>query len=307
MIVDGTSSRFVSANDTQSVAVSDSGTTITGDSGHNVTVTSSTTTINGTASIYSGNGTGNSLVVGDTQEETVGLNTLNYGTYVDGGMLIDGDLGVNGNIYTLNDTANATVNVANNGLSITGSTNTVALQADNDSSSSNALAKLTLTPTSASMLVNTDDGESHGVTVTQTSTIISGGTTSSQLTLDDNGAAFADQDTGAPIKVTGVDYGTSTYDAVNYGQFSHEVKRLDDRIDDAYSGIASVAAIAAVPSPIDGKNVSFGFGFGNYKSESAIAIGTKARVGKNKDWSVTAGVGYSGNKATISAGLGWSF
>jgi len=391
MVVDGTSSRFVSADGAQSVAVSNSGTTITGAAGHTLDVTGTTTIISGTATIYSGNGSGNELIVdstsarlanstntnsvavnnaqttvtgttaingattitspdsthvlsvtnsniqvnggaaiysgagtnnrimvsgntdnnilavGDTQTGTVGLNTFDYGTEVTGGMYVNGDLGVNGSIYSLNPTASATVNVANNGMTITGEENAVVLQADNDALDTNSRAKLTMDPTSAALLVNTDNGESHGITVSQTSTVISGGTTTTILTLDDNGATFADDDTGGPVTVTGVADGVSNYDAVNIRQFRSEGHRLDGRIDKAYAGIASVAAIAAVPSPVSGKNVSVGFGFGNFKDQSAIALGTKALIGKKKDVTFTAGVGYSDNTTTLSAGLGWSF
>ena len=86
-----------------------------------------------------------------------------------------------------------------------------------------------------------------------------------------------------------------------------ESKRLENRIDKAYSGIASAAALASIPAPLPGKNVSFGLGFGNFESQSAIAFGTKALVGKNKDISVMAGMGYCDNTTTVSAGIGWSF
>jgi hypothetical protein len=161
--------------------------------------------------------------------------------------------------------------------------------------------------TSASLLVNTDDGNPHGISISQTSTIISGGTSSTTLTLDDNGATFADEDTGNPVKVTGVANATSVYDAVNMGQVWSQGRMLNERIDDSYSGIASVAAMASIPEPVSGKDVSVGLGFGNFKSESAIALGAKARLGRQKNVMFTAGVGYSGNKATLSAGLGWSF
>ena len=307
MIVDATSSRFVSADSTQSVAVNNSGTTITAATGHSLNVTSSTTTIDGSATIYSGNGTGNYLTVGETQTDTIGLNSFDYGTEVSGGMLINGDLGVNGNIYTLDTTANATINVGDSGMTITGATNEVSLQADDDSLDTNARAKLSMAPTSASLLVNTDSGVSHGISIDQERTVISGGTTSTSLTLDDDGATFQNDDTGGPARVMGVANGVNQYDAVNMGQFRSEVDRLDNRIDKAYSGIASVAALAAIPAPVPGKTVSVGLGFGNFENQSAIALGGKALVGKKKNITLTAGVGYCDNTTTISAGVGWSF
>ena len=71
------------------------------------------------------------------------------------------------------------------------------------------------------------------------------------------------------------------------GQLWSESKRLDSRIDTAYSGIASVAAISALPAPVSGKNVSVGLGFGNFESESAIAVGAKALMGRQRNVSFT--------------------
>jgi autotransporter adhesin len=121
--------------------------------------------------------------------------------------------------------------------------------------------------------------------------------------LDDDGATFADEDTGAPVKVTGVADGVADYDAVNMRQY----RKLEDRIDTAYSGIASVAAIAAIPPPVPGKDFSLGLGYGNFESQNAVAVGGKALVGKEKNTTLTAGVGFCGSTTTISAGVGWSF
>ena len=86
-----------------------------------------------------------------------------------------------------------------------------------------------------------------------------------------------------------------------------QYRKLENRVDEAYSGIASVAALAAIPAPVPGKNVSLGFGFGNFENESAIAVGGKAIVGKKKNIMITAGVGYCDNSAAVNAGVGWSF
>jgi len=316
MVVDGTSSRLVSASGNQNLSVSDSG-----------------TVVNGTASLYSGAGTGNQItvdatgsrlvnstnsngivtnstattitgytasgliadntvIVTDTQTAIVGVNSLDYGTEVNGGMLINGDLGVNGNIYTLNPTANATINVANNGMSITGETNTVALVADDDDSDINARAQLALEPDSASLFVNTDTGVSHGLLVDQTQTVISGGTASTSLTFDDWGATFQNDATGGPARVTGVADGQKDFDAVNYRQMN--------------SGIASVAALAAIPDPVPGKHFSIGLGYGNSHGQSAVAAGLKAALPKT-NISVTAGVSRSRSEYTANCGISLSF
>jgi hypothetical protein len=160
-----------------------------------------------------------------------------------------------------------------------------------------------MAPTSASLLVNTDSGVSHGVSIGQTSTVISGGTNSTSLTLDDSGATFKNDTTSGPAKVTGVADGVGDYDAVNMRQYRH----LEDRVDKAYSGIASVAALAAIPPPVPGKNFSVGVGYGNFESTSAVGVGAKALVGQDRNITLTAGVGLGENATTVSAGVGWSF
>ena len=127
-----------------------------------------------------------------------------HGADVTGGMLVNGDLGVNGNIYSLNPTANAGVQVANNGLSITGATNEVALVSDNNGVLGDGSARLSMAPTAASLLVvNEQTGNAHGIEVGQNQTVISGGTSSTSLTLDDDVAARLQAEsrrTGRPFK-----------------------------------------------------------------------------------------------------------
>jgi hypothetical protein len=247
---------------------------------------------------------GNSITVDNTQKTTIAdmdgnLNTLYYGTRVDGGMLIDGDLGVDGHIYTLDTTANAAVTVGNNGLDIIGATNTVTLRADADGLSTTARGEVALTPTTADVIVNTDSGVSHGLYVRQDQTKITGGTNSTSLTLDDSGATFRNDDTGGPARVTGVADGQSDFDAVNYRQ-------LKEFQNTAYAGIASVAALSSIPSPTPGKKYTIGGGWGNFKGRNAAAVGGKAIVFENT--TVTAGVGIDDQvNVTTSVGAGWSF
>ena len=221
-------------------------------------------TVNNGATIYSGNSSGNQMIVDGTSSRFVSADTYSNATVSDG---------------------------------------SVSLLADSDEFGTNARSSLSMTPTSSSLLVNTDSGVSHGISIGQTSTVISGGTTSTSLTLDDNGATFQDDDTSGPATVTGVADGVADYDAVNMRQY----RKLEDRVDKSWSGIASVAAIAAIPGPVPGKTSSLGLGFGNFESRNAVAVGGKALVGKNKDITLTAGLGYCDDTTTVSAGVGWSF
>jgi hypothetical protein len=244
---------------------------------------------------------GNSVTVGATQSTTVGLNTVDYGTSVNGGMLVTGDLGVNGNIYSLNPTANATVNIANNGLNITGATNTVSLIADSNAIESDGRGQLTLQENQVSLtVVNPTTHQAHGLFVGTDRTVLSGGTTSTTLTLDDGGATFQNTSTGGPAKVTGVADGTSTYDAVNYRQ----LRKAQEK---AHAGIAAASALAAVPSPMPGKRFAIGAGWGHFQGENALAIGLKMQIWDSINASAGVGIGVGQSEATCTANTGFSY
>lgn len=150
--------------------------------------------------------------------------------------------------------------------------------------------------TTASLTVTNSLGNTHGIIVSPAKTEISGGTTSTSLTLDDSGATLATVATGAPAQLHGVADGTAPNDAVNVKQLtdalasftggggvgSSEIKRLDGRIDrlegkikeiakKAYGGTALSMALAA-PTPVQAGQVQMGFGIGNFNGESALAL-----------------------------------
>ena len=68
--------------------------------------------------------------------------------------------------------------------------------------------------------------------------------------------------------------------------------------EEAFSGIAAVAAMAAIPGPLDGHNNVIGFGGGYYKGESAIAAGFTANI--TPSMRMAGGVGYSNDNVTSS-------
>ncbi len=124
--------------------------------------------------------------------------------------------------------------------------------------------------------------------------MLSGGTRSTSLTLNDDGATFANTATGGPARVTGVADGAHNFDAINYGQLRG-----------AYGGIASVSAMANIPTAPAGKSFSVGIGFGNFEGENAFALGGAARLTENI--SVQASVGHSDDNSTVGAGIGFSW
>ena len=153
---------------------------------------------------------------------------------------------------------------------------------------------------SVSMTLTNGLGNTHGVAVTETQTVISGGTHSTSLTLNDDGATFRNTLTGGgPARVTGVADGTADFDAVNFRQLQK-----------ANMGIAAVSALAAIPGTMPGKTFAIGAGYGYFENESAVAIGVKALLGKNI--SVTIGGGMSvgrgdSSSSTITANGGFSY
>ncbi len=142
----------------------------------------------------------------------------------------------------------------------------------------------------ASLTVTNDLGNTHGLVVGTSSTTLSGGTTSTYLTLDDGGATFSD-DEGGPVRVTGVAAGTTTYDAVNFGQFQSFQSDVNSQLsglkgdindleDDLSTGIA-IANAMEVLLPDPGKKFRLNLGGGFYNGESAIGLTGAGRVGDN--------------------------
>ena len=167
--------------------------------------------------------------------------------------------------------------------------NGLVSQSDGITSSS-----LTVNPGDASLTVTNSLGNTHGILVDTTHTVISGGTTSTSLTLDDSGATLATVATGGPAQLHGVAPGTSGTDAVNLNQLNSaitsfggggnpaDIKRLDGRIDNlsaelkkvakrAYGGAALAMATAAA-TPVQAGETQLSFGIGNFNGESALAV-----------------------------------
>lgn len=167
--------------------------------------------------------------------------------------------------------------------------NSLVSQSDGVTSSS-----LTVNPGDASLTVTNSLGNTHGILVDTTHTVISGGTTSTSLTLDDSGATLATVATGGPAQLHGVAPGTSGTDAVNLNQLNSaitsfggggnpaDIKRLDGRIDNlsaelkkvakrAYGGAALAMATAAA-TPVQAGETQVSFGIGNFNGESALAV-----------------------------------
>jgi hypothetical protein len=148
----------------------------------------------------------------------------------------------------------------------------------------------------ASLTLTNGDGNTHGLIVTETQATLSGGTHSSSLTLNDNGATFTNASSGAPIQVHGVADGTSDFDAVNYRQ----LKQLS-------AGVASTVAMANIPQVDQDKTFALGAGVGQYNGQTALAIGASYRFASNAVLRASLGSGSGGGQARTTAGAGVGF
>ncbi|MES2013535.1 MAG: YadA-like family protein [Pseudomonadota bacterium] len=246
------------------------------------------------------------------------LATGAVGSGVEASVLVNNGAVVNGlavraneTILSGGETSSTSITLNDTGFKVTGASgdtfsvsNSGVSRIGNDALAG-SLAISNGTPSGNSVLLN---GVNNTITGT-TSTAISGGT--STLTLSNAGATFNNQ------QIHGVAAGVANTDAVNVGQLtslsSNNTARfnaMDSRIDSvserAYAGIASVAALAAIPSPAVGKTYSVGLGVGTYSGENAFAVGFRGVVSETV--SVTLGVSQnSATKTAANAGVGFSW
>lgn len=161
---------------------------------------------------------------------------------------------------------------------------------------------------SQSLTVTNQNHNTHGFYVDQNVAVMSGGTQSTSFTLDDNGATLGNSATGAPVQLHGIANGTAANDAVNFSQLNTLEQKVDKNATRAFSGIAQIAAMQAIPAPIAGKNYSIGMGGGFYAGQQAMAFGGKANVGEHLNVSASVANGFGSNKdmaASVGAGFSW--
>jgi hypothetical protein len=142
-------------------------------------------------------------------------------------------------------------------------------------------------------------GHVNGVSANATSATMTGGTSSTTLTLDDAGAHYSGT-SGGPVTVTGVANGVNAYDAVNVGQLQSTRTVLS-------RGIASVTAMANIPSVDQNKTFAVGVGLGSYDSQTAVAIGASYRMTPDTVLRGSVGTASSSGKAAYGIGLASSW
>jgi len=287
-IDNGSNSILATAAGGINVIQADATNTLTAGTGNIITATTGSNTI----SALGVNGTNNLTANATTGINNIEASASNIGVTTVASVNTIGNAGTS--INTMTGATNTIVGTT--GSVMTGGNAGVALVADSAIMGVTGGATVAATDTTATVV--TADG--HGLTVDQTShtTTLTGGSTSTSLTLADTGATFQNDNTSGPARVTGIADGADDYDAVNMRQYW----KLEDRVD---SGVASVAALAAIRSSTPGKTVSLGLGYGNFRGQNAMAFGGSMLVGKSI--SLNAGIGYCDSTATTNAGIVWSF
>ena len=161
-------------------------------------------------------------------------------------------------------------------------------------------ARLNVQSDQASLTVRNAQGNTHGLTVGQDKTTLSGGRNSTYMTLDDNGVRFGKISNNRPVRVTGVADGKEDYDAVNFRQLNKVNK-----------GVAMGMAMDGIPQNFaEGNNYAVGVGMSRFNSQNAVALGAFYR---DTDWNLTYSLKVahaSGDKRVeqaASLGIGWSF
>jgi trimeric autotransporter adhesin len=244
-------------------------------------VTGNTTLANTTTgTLNAGNTTVGTLAAGNT---TVTGNATVSGTLTAGnttvGTLIAGNTTVQGNAAVVGTltAGNATVGTLSAGNSTVGT-----LSAGN-TTTANAQVNGTLAVTGAS----TTNGLSNTGNIT-TDTLSTTGNASVGGSLNMNGN-----------RINNVGPGVAGTDAVNINQLAAVEKKLS-------SGVASAAAMAALPEPGAGQTASIGVATAGYNGQAAIAVGGSYRS-PTGNVTFKYGAAYSGNRTTVSAGVGFSW
>jgi trimeric autotransporter adhesin len=148
---------------------------------------------------------------------------------------------------------------------------------------------------STSMHITNGYGTTNGVMANEHTAAISGGTVNpTTMALTDSGAHFSNS-RGDPVIVSGVADGQGAFDAAN-------IRQLD-------GSVASIAALAGIPSPTAGKDNSVGIGMGQHGSGMAMAVGGQSLVGDSLTIKYGASVSYSGglfdSSTMLGVGMSW--
>jgi hypothetical protein len=272
---------------------------------------------NGTSGTTSASGSGGMTVFNTAQ--TIAPNTTvgnvlggnkQYQNLINGNLFVDGNVYINGTLdYVSRDAANTTVRGAtgtsNLSNAATSGGTAVVMKGTNVTTTQtvvDANGKITnvhvgganpaAVESTAGLTLTNGQGNTHGLVITETKATMSGGTNSTSLTLDDNGATFSNATNGRPVRVHGVYDGKDDFDAVNVRQLG--------------AGVAMASALAAMPQVDPNKRFNVTAGVGSYLNANALAIGGSLRV--RSSTLVRFGAALSNNRQRmVNVGVGHSF
>lgn len=232
---------------------------------------------------------GNGIAVTDaTSGGTSVITADGTGSNIYGNLTVEGDIGTVGQpVGTVNST-----NIVNSGSVTSGTVNATTITGGTVNSTN---------------IVNSGSVTSGTINATT----ITGGTITGSLNaagsvVSNVGDGVADTD-GVNVRQLNSMQGAFNNYANEVDSRFNAVDRRIDRVEEvANAGVASVAALAAIPSPAHGKRFSVGAGLGNYASESAVAVGFRAAI--TESTSVTAGVSRNtASKTAGNLGVGYSW
>ena len=128
---------------------------------------------------------------------------------------------------------------------------------------------------------------------------------------------IADQDNTVSVgsslqqrRITNVAPGVDANDVATFGQLKNIESKFRDDFDEAYGGIAGVAALSgAVAYPSTAGKTAVGVGFGYFNSESAMAINVSHWVKANQNTRIiiNAGASFFAEKSVFKAGASFEF
>ena len=271
---------------------------VTGNAGRLTGNSITFSTVAGTATVdNTGSVSANVTATPETTVSATGISTT--GTLaVTGATTLTGALAANGGTTTTTlkvTGATTTAGITNTGnISNSGAINTASLNTGTLNATGNATVGGTLSVAGGT----TTQGIANNGAIT-TTTLSTTGNATVGGTLGVTGITTTNGINNSMSQIRGVADGTSSNDAVNFGQLQDTRKMLS-------RGIASVTAMANVPAVDQGKTFSVGLGVGSYDSNTAIALGASYRVSQNVVLRGSVAGGSSG-KAAFGAGIGASW
>ncbi len=195
---------------------------------------------------------------------------------------------------------------------LTGGTNTSTLELTDSSAILTVKGTSSVQPGGAGLVLISATTSA----TTTTPEVRIGATSSGNVTVNDSGVRLSNN--GSAARLRGVADGVDPNDAVNVSQLDSRIAGVGEFASEelykeiykvttkAYSGIAQIAAMSAIPAPPPDRCYSLGVGVGTFAGERAIAIGTRATVSDNVMFSASVGKGFSKGSASAAA-MGASF